>query len=320
MKKNFLSILMMLVSLVLSITFTSCSSDPETPIDETEHHDHDEPAKAILTLAQGHFHGGNAFHQEAEREGVKYLKAVQTITFALQEGKGWTPTAESAKQFVVMAGTKDSPIVYGLKIKYEDAHGHDVTGEFVENGQDKIHQHFFIPSNIQPMTNGGQAETGTIAATDLLNYTYLDTDPWDKTVGKDKAKVTGTENPVGIKGWFNFLKDHKKFDLNIRLMHAKTSKFVNGVASPFYQPTDNQIANEHWDIIMKVPVVIVHTNEQANQWQSANGTAFDLLNENEKTLVQALAEAYSISVQDMLTDWYQYRLNIQSEESGSIRF
>lgn len=321
MKKNFLSIIMMLFAIVtFNLLLASCNSDPNTPIDETEHHDHDEPHKAILTLVQGHFHGGNQFHQEAEREGVKYLKAAQTITFTHQEGIGWAIDPTSPKQFVAMAGTQSAPVVYGLKIQYFDAHGHEVTGEFVENGQDKIHQHFFMPSNIKALTNGGDSSTDNVTAPNLFQYTYLDTNPWNGIAGKNGTTITGGTNPVGIKGWFNFLTTYKKFELDIWLMHAQVSKFVNGTASPYYAPTANQLALEHFDIKMKVPVVIINSKEQAAQWQSANGTDFSQLNANEKIFIQAMAEAYNITPQECLTDWYQYRLRIEKEESGEIRF
>ena len=48
----------------------------------------------------------------------------------------------------------------------------------------------------------------------LVDYLYVDTTPWDKTKHDNEAEITGSTNPVGLKGVIRFLKDRKEFDLN----------------------------------------------------------------------------------------------------------
>lgn len=300
MNKKFFSILlMMLLGLFINLSVTSCNNDPDVPKDETEDKDHDDPAKIVLTLASGHFHG-NHFHQDAPIEGLKYMNAVQTITYEMQAGKGMVPIPGSADRFVVMSGSADKAAAYGLWIKYYDKDGKEITGHFIENGQDKLHQHFFIPMNVMPLGNVGVAEADDNDPVKLFGYTYMDTTPWNKTLDDEGTQLTGASNPIGFKGWFNFLKPRKTLTLNIRMMHARESKFRDGKASPYYRPSDAQKLSEHWDIDLKVPVNIAHARSEEAQWNEPENVTYDALQPSDKKMIQAIAEAYGISTDEAL--------------------
>ena len=98
-----------------------------------------------------------------------------------------------------------------------------MNSQFIENGQDNIHQHFFTPENVKP-TFDGQPEADDNEPQKLVDYLYVDTTPWDKTKHSKEAEITGDSNPIGLKGVIRFLKDRKEFDLKIRLYHGYKSK------------------------------------------------------------------------------------------------
>lgn len=300
MKKTVFSIfMMMLVSLALSMSFVSCSNEPEVAQDETKNKLHDDPTKIVLTLASGHFHGVK-FHQDAEIEGLKYMNSLQTITYELQEGKGMAIAPGSPDKFVVISGNDKIQSAYGLWIKYYNKKGEDITGQFIENGQDKIHQHFFIPNDVKALAGVGIEEADDNDPSKIFNYTYMDTTPWNGTLKDASTKLTGDTNPIGMKGWFNFLKSRKTLNLNIRLMHARESKYKDGKTSPFYAPTNAQKLTDHWDVDIKVPVVIAHSRVEETAWDEEDDTTYDNLQEASKKMIQAIATAYGISNEEAL--------------------
>ena len=54
-----------------------------------------------------------------------------------------------------------------------------MNGQFVENGQENIHQHFFTPENVRP-TFDGKPEADDNDPEALVDYLYVDTTPWDR--------------------------------------------------------------------------------------------------------------------------------------------
>ena len=320
MKRKYLNLVVaLLLILGSSITFLACSGTPEIPSNEPENKHHDDPYKAVLTLASGHFHGV-MFHQDAEIEGLKYMNAIQTITFEYTEGKGWAPAKGSTDKFVVLAGSDKVQAAYGLWIQYYNKKGEEITGQFVQNGEDKIHQHFFIPSDVKPLPKEGVAEADDNDPTKLVQYTYMDTTPWNKTLRDDGTKLTGKENPIGFKGWFQFYKTRKTLSLIIRLMHARISKYKNGQTSPFYAPTSAQLLSDSWDVEIKVPVCIAHSRVEEDDTQIGENSKYETLNEADKRIVRAVAEAYNISNEEVLAAFKLRITGKGNNESGSRWF
>lgn len=238
MNKIFSFLLLLLIGVV-----TACSSDPVAPIDERKNKDHGDPAKVVLTLRQGKLSIANTFVPDTD-------KPAQVITYALQEGKGWLPTEGSAEGWKVV--TDKDGAAYELGIRYYDYSGADITSQFVTNGQELIHQHFFIPQNVQTLS--GTRLPNEERSARPYSYVYLDTTPWDGTMGDAGVKLTGTDNPIGMKGVFQFHAP-RNIMMNIRLMHAHESKFTKtGKPSPYYLPANGQLLNESWDLQMTIPV------------------------------------------------------------------
>ncbi len=253
----------------LLLSAGACSKDdlekkvtPKGSTDERKSKAHGDPVKAVLTLYRGHLHGIKGFHQDPDIAGVKHLKATQTIVCKYEKtGEqdahkrdiyAWRLSRENGatdKLRVLFGNYKgqdyDYPevctytAVYGMTIRYFDANDQDITHQFVTKGQENIHQHFFIPKNIQPFYNqitwdspevkdlvepydaiiakrynkklAPQGDNPVpLESWKLFYYFYSDTNPWDRSyqanVSKQNSDVqfVGFDNPTGFKGWFGF--------------------------------------------------------------------------------------------------------------------
>ena len=89
-------------------------------------------------------------------------------------------------------------------IYYYNSKGELMNNQFIENGQDKIHQHFFTPENVKNPPLTGSRKLMTMIRKKLVDYLYVDTTPWDKTRHDKEAEITGGSNPVGLKGVIRF--------------------------------------------------------------------------------------------------------------------
>lgn len=253
--------------LFVAITFTAfCSCEPEEPTNEVDNKLHSDPVSATLLLEAGTVTNGLFTASPMAQEGQR-LKSTQEITFQLQ-ADGWRPISATDTAFFVLKGQP-----YRLTIRYADAKGNDITAEFATNGQDAIHQHFFRLRSFVPLLGDTltsiekRLNTTTNVATDalipqLLTYHYTDTTPWDALQNATGSNITGENpttgqliNPIGLKGWLQFATNNRRLKLQIDLMHARTSKYVNSTCSPYYQPSARQRISDHWDLQMSVPVV-----------------------------------------------------------------
>ena len=339
MKKNFFkSMLALSCAALFALAFTACDNTVDTPDKETDHKLHEDPTKVTVQLIQGHMHmhwplvdtkGG--FHQDPESE-AKYLKRFQEITYEVRPGTGWTKVEGSADKFyVVKAHTYTTPTldedeqkdelpapVYMLVIKYFNAKGELMNEQFVNNGQDAIHQHFFTVENQKELMSGN-AITGTQKTPDYIEYKYTDTTPWDKTVKYDGAKLTGTTNPIGFKGVMKFLKDDVTMDLRIRLYHGFQGKKDphTGQFSPYYRFSPAQLQLGTWDINFTVPVVVYayredHISDEAFDEEmdvdKVPEDGFKLSNGEPDTvgnkLIRRIMKAFNLSWTEALRDYH----------------
>ena len=277
MKKNFFkSMLALSCAALFALAFTACDNNVDTPVKETDHKLHEDPTKVTVQLVQGHMHmhwplvdtkGG--FHQDPET-GAKYLKRIQEITYELKPGEGWKKVEGSADKFYVVkaqtysnySGDELPAPVYLLLIKYYNAKGELINEQFVNNGQDAIHQHFFTVENTKELMSGKETDSKPNTP-DYIEYKYTDTTPWDKTVKYDGAKLTGRTNPIGFKGVMKFLKDDVTMDFRIRLYHGFKGKKDprTGEFSPYYRFSPAQLQLGTWDINFTIPVVVYADRE-----------------------------------------------------------
>ena len=329
MKKTIYTTLISL--LLLTLGLAACK--PSTPVDEVQNKNHDDPKKIELILFDCHFHG-NKVHATPEQKGVKYLTREQVMILEEVPGKGWQISPKGVDRFIVQGGKEGvkspdlSTIIdpakrawtdqtfiaedqaglanrqYGLIIKMYDKEGKEITGQFATNGEDKRHQFFFTARNIRPTKFGDPTMKFTDGDYQFMYYYYFDTNPWDKTL-YDGAKYTGISNPIGLKGFMEFPVTEICFELQLTLLHARSSKFSgkDGRPSPFYGMTPKQRATDVVDINLKGIPFVVFAN--AGEYLSTNTHDLSKLKPEERLLVEKLSDAAGISEQEALDDlWY----------------
>lgn len=222
--------------------------EPEKPADETLNKLHGDPAEATITLQEGKYTSDSVFVASG---------TLQKVTYRLQTGMGWAPIAGSDTAFTVQSGSNPEVLAYELRISYKNAQNEDITSQFILDGQDNIHQHFFIPKQI---TNTADKSASSISATDALLYRYMDTTPWNGTYGTSGVSLTGKTSPLGFKGMAYFPTAGIHYNLNIELLHALESKYKydrnTEKLSPYYKPSSYHRAVSHWDVKMTIPVYV----------------------------------------------------------------
>ena len=277
------------------------------------------PAKAVIEIYNGHLHGPHAFHQNPTPKELKYIGRNYKLTYTLENGK-WVADPQNGKSVNLMGSSQDH-YVSAFVIHYYDKAGNEITSQIVNNGEDSHYQHFFMVDNIRP-SYGGKKEATDVNSTEFFDYVYCDTDPWNKTNKFDGAKFTGQSNPIGHKGYFKFLRTHKQFNLEIRLMRARNSKLINGKASPFYAPTARQLKEEAWLSTIVVPMNIYMDSDERDLGSVLDVDDADKLSNNAKDYsesslvsIRSLMEAFGIT--DIKTAVADFWWNLHGESKHS---
>ncbi len=317
-KKTFQFLAILGIALSFGLGNTSCSKDDDitlTPTDSAQTgHDHgDKEAVAAVTLklASGHFHGVK-FHQDNHLEGQKYLNALQEIRLNKEDGK-WVVADGYPSAFYVKASGEDAQGAYGLWITYLAEDGDTLNAEFIENGANAQHQHFFSVSDAQPHGANSVAEANDNDTQSMLSYTYMDTNPWYKTLNTG-AELVGATDPIGFKGYFYFNKARKRFTLNIQLRHARTNKIINGVISPFYAPSNALKANSSIEESIPVTVYTMSSLAEEINWMADSDATVSELSTAELAIIQAIADAYGITLEEALAA-FVYRIDNPGEHN-----
>ena len=280
------------------------------------------PAKAVIEIYNGHLHGPKAFHQNPTPKELKYIGRNYKLTYTLENGK-WVADPQNGKSVNLMGsslGYYESAFV----IHYYDKAGNEITSQIFNNGEDSHYQHFFMVDNIRP-SYGGKKEATDVNSTEFFDYVYCDTDPWNKTNKFDGAKFTGQSNPIGHKGYFKFLRTHKQFNLEIRLMRARNSKLTNGKASSFCAPTARQLKEEAWLPTIVVPMNIYMDSDERELDEKVYDTDFDKLSDNAKDYsesnlmsIRSLMDAFGITdIKTAVLDfWWNFHGDSKHSDAG----
>lgn len=280
------------------------------------------PAKAVIEIYNGHLHGPHAFHQNPTPKELKYIGRNYKLTYTLENGK-WVADPQNGKSVNLMGSSQDH-YVSAFVIHYYDKAGNEITSQIVNNGEDSHYQHFFMVDNIRP-SYGGKKEATDVNSTDFFDYVYCDTDPWNKTNKFDGAKFTGQSNPIGHKGYFKFLRTHKQFNLEIRLMRARNSKLTNGEASPFCAPTARQLKEEAWLPTIVVPMNIYMDSDERELDEKVYDTDYDKLSDNAKDYsesnlvsIRSLMDAFGITdIKTAVLDfWWNFHGDSKHSDAG----
>jgi len=280
------------------------------------------PAKAVIEIYNGHLHGPHAFHQNPTPKELKYIGRNYKLTYTLENGK-WVADPQNGKSVNLMGSSQDH-YVSAFVIHYYDKAGNEITSQIVNNGEDSHYQHFFMVDDIRP-SYGGKKEATDVNSTEFFDYVYCDTDPWNKTNKFDGAKFTGQSNPIGHKGYFKFLRTHKQFNLEIRLMRARNSKLTNGEASPFYAPTARQLKEEAWLPTIVVPMNIYMDSDERELDSKVYDTDFDKLSNDAKDYsesnlmsIRSLMDAFGLTdIKTAVLDfWWNFHGDSKHSEAG----
>lgn len=280
------------------------------------------PAKAVIEIYNGHLHGPHAFHQNPTPKELKYIGRNYKLTYTLENGK-WVPDPQNGKSVNLMGSSQDH-YVSAFVIHYYDKAGNEITSQIVNNGEDSHYQHFFMVDDIRP-SYGGKKEATDVNSNEFFNYVYCDTDPWNKTNKFDGAKFTGQSNPIGHKGYFKFLRTHKQFNLEIRLMRARNSKLTNGEASPFYAPTARQLKEEAWLPTIVVPMNIYMDSDERELDEKVYDTDYDKLSNDAKDYsesnlmsIRSLMDAFGITdIKTAVLDfWWNFHGDSKHSDAG----
>ena len=280
------------------------------------------PAKAVIEIYNGHLHGPHAFHQNPTPKELKYIGRNYKLTYTLENGK-WVADAQNGKSVNLM-GSSEGHYVSAFVIHYYDKAGNEITSQIVNNGEDSHYQHFFMVDNIRP-SYGGKKEATDVNSTEFFDYVYCDTDPWNKTNKFDGAKFTGQSNPIGHKGYFKFLRTHKQFNLEIRLMRARNSKLTNGKASSFCAPTARQLKEEAWLPTIVVPMNIYMDSDERELDAKVFDTDYDKLSDNAKDYsesnlvsIRSLMDAFGITdIKTAVLDfWWNFHGDSKHSDAG----
>ena len=280
------------------------------------------PAKAVIEIYNGHLHGPHAFHQNPTPKELKYIGRNYKLTYTLENGK-WVADPQNGKSVNLMGSSQDH-YVSAFVIHYYDKAGNEITSQIVNNGEDSHYQHFFMVDDIRP-SYGGKKEATDVNSTEFFDYVYCDTDPWNKTNKFDGAKFTGQSNPIGHKGYFKFLRTHKQFNLEIRLMRARNSKLTNGKASSFCAPTARQLKEEAWLPTIVVPMNINMDSDERELDEKVYDTDYDKLSDNAKDYsesnlmsIRSLMDAFGITdIKTAVLDfWWNFHGDSKHSDAG----
>ncbi len=269
-KTNIFSKLVFLTLTCLTLMVSCSPKEPKKPTDETKNKLHEDPFKAEVSLQAGTLKANVSFNQATLLDFQPIADSKQTITWETSKEKGWHIKDGSLQAFQVVNQSKAKDLLYLLRIVYYNAKGEVMNEQFVKNGQDKIHQHFF-----SIYKNHKLIHKKTLIPYD---YTYQDTKVWND----DKSEALGAKNPIGLKGFIRFKPKAKSLSLAIELVHAFSSKYEkDGSVNPFYFSGKRLRGSEGtFDISIRVPFLIEGTSEdkpQEGSQDKANdeGTALD---------------------------------------------
>lgn len=215
----------------------ACKEDPVKPENEILKKLHENPAKITYTLTEASLPAGTQFTY-ANIGAIALGTKKQTITFEYKPDKSFGPTEESPKAFTVKNVAQDPTAVYYLTIQYYSPSGQPMNNQFIENSQDRIHQHFFsIYKNGLLVTKADQIP---------YSYLYADKDA--------KGVLYGEKNPIGMEGYLRFDKAIGEQKIVIDLIHFYKSKYKEGGGTSPYYAADRKNKSES-DVDASVGIV-----------------------------------------------------------------
>lgn len=251
-----------LVLLGAGFLLASCSpSEPKKAKDETEHKLHDDPAIVRFRFTKATLKDLSKWAEQPTLADIEPTTEQQEMSLSLTRDGFLAHKDKGVEEFKVESTTSSPSTVYLLEVFYTDAQGRPMNHQFIDNGQDRIHQHFFRRYTEREL--GGKARIYPINKLEELgyDYRYADITPWDKPYTSPESRFTGVSNPMGFKGLIRFTEADLRFHLTILLMHAHEPKYridpktQRSLFMPFYNNDAFAISQEA-DISIDVPITV----------------------------------------------------------------
>lgn len=208
------------IALMGLLTLGACDkSEPVKPVNEINNKLHESPSKVVYTLQEAELAEGTTLGYQSLAQ-IRLGAHTQRIVWEQKSDVSWGYAEDSAQEFVIKTQATSPRTVYKLDITYYSPGGQVMNEQFILNGQDKIHQHFF-----------SYYENGRIVSeAERIPYSYVYAD-------KTADKYTGQENPLGFEGFISFPKAIGSLSIKAELLHAYRSKLLEGGRlSPYYAP------------------------------------------------------------------------------------
>lgn len=300
---------------VVALAFTACQSQ-----DQPDEHSEivfsnplqipTEIAKIEVVAIEGHLHGTYGFHESADPIGQKYMKRFHKFVFE-KKGNAFELTKEGNTKLFAVGGLEDEnghhdhadgdahdhsgqegTAAYGFWIDYFDAKGNKITSKILEQGQQNSRQHFFVARHMAPTFDGDIAEIKEHNEQHkFMDYIYCDTDPLMSRI-KDGAKIIGTDNPLGHKGYFYFFVPRSEFTLDIVLSDfGGKEKTLKGSPREFFQyPAGAK------DLVrLSIPVIVYAHGYEAIEEDTLEEA---LKNPASKKYLESVKHAYNITIEE----------------------
>lgn len=328
MKKVLKSLLLVAISSFVAAGFTACSKDEIEPKEQNEEIVGPKPAKVVINVYEGHLHGYAGFHENKMYSGVKYMDAPQEFVYTMQNGK-WVADAKNPAYLYAMSYNEmqntEAATCHALDIKYYDAAGNLINGQFIENGKSDHYQHFFVIKNQKAFSDFDQ-KLDNPTNKEFMRYDYVDPTPWNETIHSGKGHYNGLKDPLGFKGIMSFGYCRQSFDLNIMLMESQNKKQVNLKELEFknnsgdvvekyskiadWTPTPEQLKNEKWYPTITIPVMVYM--DRAELGDGEENVTLEMKEDevptSYKRLINTLKACFNMTYKEALTELY-YRLN-----------
>lgn len=253
-----------ILSLLATLFVFSCSpAAPKQAVDETKHKKHDDPSAVVFRLTKANLANPEKWNDSPTLKDITLTDEVQEMHLSLTR-KGFLADGEKGlKEWKVKSTVTEPNTVYLLEIFYKDAQDKLMNGQFIENGQDLIHQHFFRRYAEYVSPEDGIKRVYPVPNADELgfDYRYADVSPWNKPYTDPASMFTGNTNPMGFKGLIRFTEEDIRFHITILLMHAHEpkAKFDKAKKVQIFMPFYNNDAfriNQEADISLDVPISV----------------------------------------------------------------
>ena len=253
-----------ILSLLATLFVFSCSpAAPKQAVDETKHKKHDDPSAVVFRLTKANLANPEKWNDSPTLKDITLTDEVQEMHLSLTR-KGFLADGEKGlKEWKVKSTVTEPNTVYLLEIFYKDAQDKLMNGQFIENGQDLIHQHFFRRYAEYVSPEDGIKRVYPVPNADELgfDYRYADVSPWNKPYTDPASMFTGNTNPMGFKGLIRFTEEYIRFHITILLMHAHEpkAKFDKAKKVQIFMPFYNNDAfriNQEADISLDVPISV----------------------------------------------------------------